>query len=355
MAYQTDTPSFVHAIQLWLGEGTAPDRLFRLSKPLALIIPTLLHCVLDLPITNSLLIQQFLAYWLGAVMLYVILIQLLESHRLALISVIAYLLCQPLSVYGLAMLTDGLGWTWSLIAIALSVHIFHNNKPTLTKLLLLGLLFGLGLFIKESILIAGMLTFFVVLIHQSYTWKQKAYYYSIIGVSFISTFFLGSALVYFFFNQSFFQWLSFGHSDPPPFSTTNFLKQAYHTIDTYWLLIPFGFINFIRLENKPNILVAMLLTAATSWLLLPFFWPYLYDRILFMIIPYMIFLIGFSIKTFGNAMYTLIVLSGIANLLSTFFIYKYQTPHLIVINLFVFSVLSFICFIQNKKARPKRA
>lgn len=351
MAYQTDTPSFVQAIELWLGKSTTPDRLFRLSKPLALLIPTGLHLFLDLPIIYGLLLQQLVAYWIGAIILYNILSQLLESHQLALISVVAYLLCQPLSVYGLAMLTDGLGWTWSLIAVSLAVSTLQSNPPSLAKLGLLGLFFGLGLFIKESILLAGMFAFFLILIHQEYTWKQKVYFYFIIGNTFIATFLLGSYLVYYCFGQSLFQWINFGHSDPPPFLLVNFIKQAYHTLDTYWILILIGSINFIMTKNKSQPLTAMLLTAISSWLLLPFFWPYLYDRILFMIVPYMIFMIGFSIQSLGNNAYLLVLLGGITNVLSTFLIYKYQIPYLITINFIVFGILCLVLFLKNKKAR----
>lgn len=350
MAYQTDSPSFIHAVELLLGESTEADRLFRRSKPLSLLFPAFLYLLVDLPIQIGFSIQQFLAYWLSAIFLYKIVAFISSKESLAYVAMLAYILCQPMAVYGLAILTDGLGWSWMLIGTWMSLKVLSASKPSFYALAILGIFMGLGLFIKESIIITGIFTFFLFLLHPQHTFKAKLVGYSIIGSAFLSTFFIGNYLIDLFWSISIFDWIKFGQSDPPPFSWSRFITQSYHTIDLYWFLFIIGFIKSIYTSKWTHIHYALFLTFLSGWCLLPCVWPYLYDRILFMMAPFMMLWIAIGATHFKAFALPLVLLAGFTNLLVTFFIYKHQVSGLITMSAVSFILLLFLAhFLKDRK------
>lgn len=330
MAHQTDSSSFINAVELLLGESSEPDRLFRLSKPLSLAIPTFLYHFFAVPISDGFLVQQILAYWLSALALYNVIYFVSSKELLAYIGMLAYILCQPMAVYGLAILTDGLGWCWMLWGILFSLKIITTPKLSLFQLALLGCFMGLGFFIKESIIITGIFTFFLVLLHPIHTFQSKLIIYGIIGSCFLGTFIIGNYLLDTFWGISIFDWIKFGQSDPPPFYWKSFITQSYHTIDLFWFFFILGLVKDIYSKNWSYIRYALLLTLISGWILLPFFWPYLYDRILFMLVPFMILWVALGAMHFKPFSFILVLLAGFFNLLITFFIYKHQISGLII-------------------------
>ncbi|BDS12605.1 hypothetical protein [Aureispira anguillae] len=349
MAYQTDSPSFVNAVELLLQETTTTDRLFRLSKPLSLLLPTFLYSICAIPISYAFLLQQLIAYWLSALFLYKILEQILGQSKLAYFGMLAYTLCQPLAVYGLAVLTDGLGWCWLIIGTWMSLQIVNAPKISYRSFIGLGLFIGSGFFIKESAIMIGIFTFFLLLLTPNFALKQKLIGYLIIGGSFLTTFGLGNWLIYYFWQESIFQWITFGQNDPPPFSWKGLIAQSYHTLDNYWLLFFIGIRSSFYSKSFNFILTSFLLTIIFSWLSLPFVWPYLYDRILFMIVPYMILWVAIGANQFGKFSFSLLLLGGLMNLLVSFLIYKYQIAGLIEGSAIIFLLSLFFAIAYHKK------
>jgi hypothetical protein len=349
MAYQTDSSSFIHAVELLLGESAPPDRLFRRSKPLSLLLPAFLYLVVELPIQYGFLVQQFLTYWLSAIFLYKIILFISSKESFAYLAMLAYLLCQPMAVYGLAILTDGLGWSWMLIGVWMSLKIISSSKLSVYHLAILGFFMGLGFFIKESIIITGIFTFFLLLIHPQHNLKAKLVAYGSIGSSFLISFFIGNYLIDLFWGISIFDWIKFGQSDPPPFSWSSLITQSYHTIDLFWFLFIIGFIKSISSNRWTHIHAALFLTLISSWGILPFFWPYLYDRILFMIAPFALFWVATGARHFKALALPLVILAGLTNLLVAFFIYKHQISGLITMSAFIFCLLLLIAhFLKDK-------
>jgi hypothetical protein len=350
MAYQTDSSSFVQAVELLLGESTQPDRLFRRSKPLSLLLPAFLYLSIDLSIQYGFLVQQFLAYWLSAIFLYKIVAFVSNKESFAYLAMLAYVLCQPMAVYGLAILTDGLGWCWMLIGIWMSLKIISSSTLSVYRLAILGIFMGLGFFIKESIIITGIFTFFFLLLHPHHTLKTKVIGYSIIGSSFLITFFIGNYLIDFLWGISIFDWIKFGQSDPPPFSWSSFITQSYHTVDLFWFLFIIGFIKSISARKWTAVHYALFLTLISGWGLLPLVWPYLYDRILFMMAPFLMLWVAIGAAHFKAFALPLVLFAGFMNLLVTFFIYKHQVSGLIVSSAFVFCLLLVVAhFLKGRK------
>lgn len=356
MAYQTDSSSFINAVELLLGESTSPDRLFRRSKPLSLLIPAFFYLSIDLPIQYGFLVQQFLAYWLSAIFLYKIVLFISSKESIAYIAMLAYILCQPMAVYGLAILTDGLGWCWMLVGSWLSLKFLTTSKLSYFHLAVLGFFMGLGFFIKESIVITGIFTFFLLLLSPQHTFKAKLIAYSVIGSFFLATFFIGNYLIHLSWGISIFDWIKFGQSTPPPFSWKSFITQSYHTIDLYWFLFVIGLVKSISSYKWTYLDQALFLTLISGWCLLPLFWPYLYDRILFMMVPFMVLWIAIGAMQFQSFALILVLFAGLTNLLVAFFIYKYQTSGLITACALTFCLLLFVThFLKDRKQTQKKS
>lgn len=348
MAYQTDTPSFINAVELLLSQSDRPDRLFRLSKPLSLFVPTILYATFSIPIAYSFWIQQLIAYWFGAFFLYKILEEVVPDSNAAYLGMLAYILCQPMAVYGLAMLTDGLGWCWLIIGVWLSIRSIRSSLMQYTQLIGLGIFIGFGFFIKESVVMVGIFTFFLLLLNPSYSISKKIFAYSILGISFLTIFLIGNLFTYLLWQESIFQWIHFGQSAPPPFNLAGLITQSYHTLDLYWFLFVIGFIKSIHSRTIIYPLNVFLLTIIASWLTLPFVWPYLYDRILFMITPFMMVWIAVGALQFRQFSIVLVVFGGIANLLVSFCIYRYQSSNLIESAAFFYGILLLLFGSYNK-------
>lgn len=339
MFFQTDSPSFINAVELLLGESSQPDRLFRLSKPLSLFFPTCLYYFFEIPIQYGFFIQQLLAYWLSAFVLYKIVFFVTSKDYLAYLAMLAYTLCQPMAVYGLAILTDGLGWFWMLWGVLWSLKCFCSPKLSWRHIAFLGGFMGIGFFIKESIIITGMFTFFLILLHPHHTPKIKITIYAVLGSFFLGTFLIGNYLIDSIWGISIWDWIKFGHSDPPAFYWKSFIAQSYHTIDLYWFLFLVGLFKNIAFRQWTQIYAALFLTFVTGWFLLPFFWPYLYDRILFMLVPFLIVWVAFGAHHFKRLALPLVLLAGATNLIVAFLIYQYQISGLITISACLYILL----------------
>ncbi len=170
---QTDTASYVNAIYLLAGDAAAPDRLFRLSKPLSLLLPALLYQITGLAPSWGLLVQQYLAYWVGAWALYQWLFLLFSERQLARLGLLAYLGMQPLAVYGLAMLTEGVGWAGLLLGLYAAQHVLWQSPWRWWRGLLLGLFWGLTCFVKESVVAAGLWAAGLVWWQVGWAFRQK--------------------------------------------------------------------------------------------------------------------------------------------------------------------------------------
>lgn len=328
---QTDTASYTNAIRLLAGESGAPDRLFRLTKPLALLFPAACYRWLGLAPMWGLWLQQYLAYWLGAGLLYCWLRRLFpQRFYLAQYGVLAYLGMQPLAVYGLAMLTDGLGWCAFLWGLYAAQRVLWEHQWRLGPLLGLGLYWGLACLVKESVLVAGLWGAWLVLLRVDWAGHQKLGAYALLGSGFAGGLILSMAWTKWSWGISLLDWIRFGQQTPPPFSWSGFGAQAYHTLDAFWWLVGLGMLSLIWHRPTPRLLWVSVGSTLSGWMIFPWVWPYCYDRILFMLVPPLLPLLAWGSRLLGRWALRLLVLGGIGHLLITYTIYRYQVGGLII-------------------------
>ena len=347
MQIQDDTDGYLNALQIGLGQSNDLDRLQRLNKPLALLIPALLHLFLDLSLVKCLLIQQKLAYFGAAFFVFLTYEILFQNRDKAYLALVAFLGCQPLAVYGLAALTDSLGWCYSCIGLYACVRLFQQKEVSATNLFLIGAFIAVGFFIKESVVVVGIWLFFSILFHSNslpHILKQ----YASSGLGFLLILAVGNFLIYQYHQKHFWDWLQFAHTDPPKFSILGYLQQIYRCLDVYWLLVLMGLYSFFRASASKEARVCFW-SGLSCLCLLPLVWPYYNDRILFLVGPVLIYWVvrGLDYLTSARlARLLLVLMGGFINISTAYLIYRYQIEGLIVLLLSLYGLLivSFIWF-----------
>jgi hypothetical protein len=348
MAYQTDSPSYVNAVLIWAGDSNIPDRLFRLSKPLSLLFPLLAYCWLGWSVPTGLFMQQYLAYCCSAVLIYNLL-QYIFGRRSpeAVYGTLLYFFCQPMAVYGLAFLTDGLGWCLLLLGLWWSQRLIGSQVPRLWTTFLFGFFLGTACFVKESVVVAGLFTGWWILLQRRWSFFQQLAVCGSIALGGLLALALGNGLTYWYWGSSLVQWLQFGQDTPPPFSWRGFLAQAYHTLDAYWWLFLAGvFMTWRKRAELPVVLWAYAASLACGWLLLPLTWPYLYDRILFMLVPVMLPFLALGAAGLGRWAWPLLLAAGVSQLWVTHGIYFHQQAGWIVGQGLFFLVIFGLAYIR---------
>lgn len=327
MHNQTDTASYVNATQLFWGFDGEIDRLHRLVKPFALMVSGFLYTLFDLPIVYGLFFQQFCCYFGIGIVLYNIFLLLFEEEYKAFWGTLLLFGCQPMAIYGIAYLTDGLGWFFGLLGILLGVRILLIEEKPYWYFLKVGFLVGIGFFAKESAAIAGLFLGIHVLLNNQIEWLNKLKIYVYLASSFLLVVVVVSCFTQVYFAKSMFTWLAFANTDPTYYSWKGCILQTFRTIDFYWFLVALGMVQIWRTRktNFPSTLLRnYLLTGLFLLLLLPFVWPYTVDRILFMMSPFILAIAVYSFDLFKGQVAWVVLLGAALNLGVTFGIYKYE-------------------------------
>ncbi len=350
---QTDTDSYLNAMNILLGEPAGPDKLHRLVKPLAIIFPVIMNKLFGLSTETGLYLQQWMAYLTASMLFYLILERIFRNGRVALMGLIMLLGCQPFAVYGLSLMTDGAAWALQLAAIYYYLLIKSNeNQNFIPKYLILGSILGLGFFIKETIFLAGLFIFFDILLRKS-NLASKVLNYIQIGFTFLAIVLIGSLLTQYLYNTSILNWWQFAHSDSTVsgIDITAYIQQIFRTMDLFWIAALGGIIisigDLVRVTIKKELL-ALLLTGIIGFLIFPFLWDYRSDRILFMIALNLIPSAAFFLTGLGFWGFVPAVAGAIMNLYMTYRIYRFEEPGWIVFMSICFICLLFLTLAMNR-------
>ena len=334
MQAQPDTPSYVAALS-HLGDctGDSPtDRLYRLSKPLALLLPWLASGLCSAP--ALMIAQQALAYILGAWAWLAVLRQLGFEPRSQTLGLMLLLGAQPWAVYGLLPLTDMLGWAATLGLWALLLR--WQDRLDLGRAALWGLALAAGLWLKESVLVAACF-FGAQLLLSPYTWPRRL----ALGLAALSGFVpllaLQIGLTEYCYGRSLWSWIRFSQRDLEEVQQSGLkalLMQGYRSLDVLWFLILGAAWSW---KGLPKPLKISALGSLLAWLSFPFIWHYHSDRILFMLslglLPWAVWTLQ---KRPPRSAYALAFLTGVLNLGTAYGIYAWQIPGLIHASALIF-------------------
>lgn len=289
---QPDTATYSNAIALLIGEDGAPDRLMRLSKPLGLLLPAV-FCKFGFSAVAALVLQQIMALALAFYFAYRTFLSWSGDKIRAQFGVLCYAACSPIAVYGYAAITDVLGWAWAWGLLYWATTWLNRAQISNYVVLAWGACLGLGVFAKESVLVAGIFLFYAVLLSAAWSWQQKIRLYALSGFAFLSVLAVGLFATRAVWGYNLLDWFAFNHDDESALYGANWLRiyivQTLRSLDVLWLLLPFGLWAAVR--NKSLIMYVLLACSATAFLVYPFVWAYLTDRIIFMFAPFYLYFI----------------------------------------------------------------
>lgn len=328
MFVQTDSKGYLNAIDILSGREASEDRLHRLSKPLSLVFPSLLTIFFSIKTETALYCQQILTY-LISVFLFVKINKLIfcEDRWIEIKSVILLIGCQCFVIYALSLMIDGIAWSIELFAIWYYLSQIDKYSGIYKhKFYWLGLILGLGFFVKETIFISGLFVFIHILA------SKNSNYFKVLsllktGLVFMLVVFLGTIISIMLFQKSMLNWWEFALEDKKLFALNlkDYFVQLYRSLDTFWFLVLLGVFYFFKKAkiNKNPILLSLLITAVLSIIIFPFLWFYRTDRILFMMS--MLLLPFANMVSFKKSIQLPVVISvgAFINLFMTYRIYKF--------------------------------
>lgn len=326
-----DSPSFTGAARQMFGLENGYNIQSRLSKPLVLIFPGALEYLTSISAQIGFLIQTTLAYYGCGYLINSIIYRLTKNRELALSGMLIYVLSQPFAIFSLMILVDAPGWFISLVIIDKSIKYGISQQIKLKHWVILSAISALGMLIKESVIFS----FIFLLFYQLYitaSIKKKISHTIIIGLTFILTFLFTQWLTQLFYQDSIIGRL-FSQQEHVGFVYYNIsnIGQVFRIIDFYWMLVIVGIFSLKKALKTYNIhreIYAFLFALALCLLLMPLY-PFIVDRILFMVAPTLVLLALSSHFYFKKLLRPMILVGGILNISIAWLIYKYNLQGLL--------------------------
>lgn len=349
MQFQTDSPGYLNAIAILCGQDAGPDELFRLTKPFSLLFPALICSLFGLSAVTGLLIQQFICYLASARLIFLI-IKKIRGQKEAYLGLFILLAAQPFAIYGLSLMVDGIAWTAQLFFIYYYLLIKDRDKNL--NYVLLGILLGLGLFIKETVFVSGLFIATDLIISKNSAFRKFDKIINI-GIPFILLVIVGNLLNIYLLNISILDWWKFAHSDPKmqQLNIFSYLQQLNRSLDLFWIAAIWGIILSI-IELKKAILdkkeLALILSGVIGIIIFPLFWSYRTDRIIFMMSLLLIPAAAKGLGNLGKMSFPFLGLAVFSNILMTYRIFRYEESGWIIWTNSLFSLLFIIIILLQK-------
>lgn len=346
-----DSPSFVGAARQMFGLEGGYNFQARLSKPLVLIIPGALEYLTGLHAQYGFLLQTIFAFYGCGFLIYRIVLRLLGDQKLALYGMLIYVMCQPFAIFSLMILVDAVGWFISLLIIDQAIKYGREKEYNLLSWLLLSIASALGLLAKESVIFS-----FIFLVFYQFQllpdWRNRIIYVTASSLAFVLTFLLSQWLTQQLFDDSIIGRL-FSQQERVGFVYYNAgnVAQIFRIIDYYWILVIVGLFSLLKALKTHNINSEVWAFGAAifvSILLMPLY-PFVVDRILFMVAPGLIILALLSHEKIGKYMLPLILVGGVMNIMTAWLIYMYDIQGLLKWGVILYIGLILALIIYKKK------
>jgi len=337
---EADTPNFVNAAKMLLGQDNLVETQSRITKPVVLVLPGLINKLWGFKVESIMLFQNIVFVILTAIYFGKLLQALDFDLKKQQLGIFMLFTVQAIAVHSLELINDIAGIFFSVFITYLYFKSLQQKKKHLYFYLLFSLSIVIGILSKES---AGMALIIIVphlLLNES---KRTKYHFS------ISILFSGVLIllvqtvisIYFETHDAFSNVIE-------EFKINNGFNirwaQIPHSFDVYWIFIILGTISLIKKRKKNH--------TANSWLLsglatIPFLllWATVQDRTIAVAAPLFIVYILFFVDQYKNklALYILIIIAGIGNIISTYLIYKHNFNN--VLEVYYLSYASLFLFL----------
>lgn len=336
-----DAPSYFGGSRLLFKLPGALDFQSRLSKPLTLIVPGFMEWAFNIHPRFTYWSQNILFFYLCGFSIYKLFVVIFKDTKIAFGGMMVYCTCQPLACFSFLILSDVSGWFFGIYSIYLSIKFLLESPQSLKKLWIIGFIVGIGCLFKESAIV-GLIFLFTIILFNPTSIQIKIKQLSIVIIGFLIPFATSFFIIQHFYADSVIKRMHDGYKDTEhdTFMLSQ-LKQIYRVIDVYWFLFLFGLRKvYLVLKAKHNtvLLESVLLSIVIIGISMQI-WPYLLDRILFMLAPFMVIIILYGLQYFANYKTILITSAGIINIGMTYAIYRFQMSGMILIGTVLFTLI----------------
>ncbi len=359
---QYDNQSYSNTARLLFAIDGGSNDMGRITKPLFIFFPGLLEKIWNIYPQYTIIVQNFIFFFLNGCLFYKIIFEISGNKMQAYLGMLAFITCQPYAVYSLLLMADGAGWFWELLTVYFTIYILKNNKSYI-YFIFLAIIMVMGMLTKESVLAAIVFCVFSVFLHdipfcllrnktsrkiitisqnifpsikRNFV-RKKIFPLTIMLCSFIILFIAFQIGIYFKYNFSIIDVIRksrYERSFTYYYNLKN-IRQVYRILDLYWIFFTFTLVLWfkkkIMLFNQENWLITSLLTLLIVLILLPIGWPYIIDRVLFMVAPFAIIISSYGIIYFKEKAFLLVSIAGVFNVIIQFIIYKYKVEYLLYV------------------------
>lgn len=314
---QPDTTCYIEGARLITGLGGGVDCSYRLLKPLPLIFSGWLEKLTGIDARYGFFLQNLIFYLLASWLIFEIIRIVFKNERQALLAAIIFATTPPFLIFGLAYLTDLMGWFWGILGIYLTLK--FNQKP-----LFIGLAAGIGFLYKESALMGLIFFGGYTLFDNSILFKKKFELWFLAALGFLLPVLASSLIIYKYFNYTFWSWFQFAWQKPygNEYDIVHFVQQLAKTFYLYWPLFAVGLIRIIR---ERQLVITKFTLASGLSLMLWFVWAYPAARIFYLSAPFLVAVASYGALAFGkNIGVFLVILAAAVNHFSTLIVIKQQ-------------------------------
>jgi len=291
----TDTREYVATIRYLAGEPGGEIVYHRILKPLPLLISAIFYPILGAE--NSLIFQNIVFYFLSVWLIFLLVYSLYGNEKQAFYGTVLYVGAYPMLAYGLAALTDLSGWFFYLCSVLIALNFL--KRPRVKMALLSGLVAGVGMLFKESLVAAPIFFVSLVFIATKFPFGDKLKYVLLFGAAFILPNLINNIILYQLYSFSLWDWYKrVGANDG---------FYAYSALRTFieigrvfligWIFVLLGILKELSHRNiiRMKTLLAFL-PASLSFLL----WPFPHNRIAYITAPLLVLLGSFGLLRTGK-------------------------------------------------------
>lgn len=294
---QPDTTCYIDAARRIVGLPADGDCGYRLLKPLPVLFAGVWERVTGVNPMYGLFAQNILFYMLGSFLFFEIVRLVFNDESQALIAAFMFGTAPPFLVFGLAYLTDMMGWFWAFFGMYLALRFTR-------RAFFIGMVLGIGLLYKESAL-GGLIFFsaYTLFDHKAFI-IEKLKRLGMAALGFVIPIGISTVAVYAFMGYTFFDWFAFAWSKPfgDEYSIFYFVKNAAATLYVYWVLFAVGAYALFR-RHREGVLspdTLRFISASGATVVLWFVWSYPAARIFYLSAPFLMAVASYGACVLGR-------------------------------------------------------
>jgi hypothetical protein len=348
-----DTPSYISGARYLFQLSGGADIQSRISKPFVLLLPGIFEKAFHIHPVYIFVLQNVLAFYACGFLVYAIMKHIYNKNIIALSGMIMFTTCQVFAIFSLFVISDVIAWFFILLLIYLSLQTNKTSKTPYFKSLSIGIIAFVGVFSKENAVV-GILFFIFYILFSNYNFVSKIKLLSIALVPFLILSLTGLLILEHTFGTSIISRLSDtrAYYDRVYYRLSD-ISQFYRVFDVFWVIFFISVPHILKqlFFFKNQVILATTATLMTTIILLPIH-PFVSDRILFTIAPFLIILSGAGLMKLLPFSLFFIVAGGLINIIVAWSIYFFNIKGLLYGTFLFYTIVitGYIFYVRSLKS-----